>query len=62
MPSDLLLQVAGFLCAAGAVYGGIRNDLKHMHERMERHEKAIDRVHTRLDGCIACDRRGAGHE
>ena len=59
MSSDLLLQVAGFLVAAGAVYGGIRNDLKRMHERQDRFERAIEKAHERIDDCAICKGRRA---
>lgn len=50
MDSALLWQVAAFLVAAGAVYGGIRGDLKNMREKIASHGRAIERIHDRLDG------------
>lgn len=50
MDSALLWQVAAFLVAAGAVYGGIRRDLMNMHEKIESHDRAIERIRDRLDG------------
>jgi len=55
--SGLLMQIASFLVAAGAVYGGIRNDLKQMHERQERFERALEKAHERIDDCSTCKRR-----
>lgn len=60
MPADLAMQIAGFLVAAGAVYGGIRNDLKRMHERQERFERALEKAHERIDDCAAC--KGRRHD
>lgn len=59
MSADLVMQIAGFLVAAGAVYGGIRNDLKRMHDRQERFERSLEKAHERIDGCATC--RGRRH-
>ena len=47
----MLWQVAAFLVTAGAVYGGIRNDLKDMHRRIDSNERAIEKAHERIDDC-----------
>ena len=57
---ESLLQLAGILVAAGAVYGGIRGDLRHMRAELQRQERAIDRLHERLDECGIC--RGRRHD
>lgn len=57
---ESLLQLAGILVAAGAVYGGIRGDLRTMRENIQRHERALDRVHKRLDHCGICPGRRHG--
>jgi len=51
MPSDngFLLQIVTILIACGAVYGGIRSDLKAIHEHLRRVESAADKAHDRLD-------------
>lgn len=51
MPFDgsLLLQLATILIAAGAVYGGIRSDLRTMHERIAHAEKVASKAHDRID-------------
>jgi len=46
---SLLLQVVTVLIAAGAVYGGIRSDLKTIHENIRRIEKAAEKAHDRID-------------
>lgn len=43
-----LLQVGLALVAAGAVYGGIRSDLRSMMERLARTEKRVDSLHARV--------------
>lgn len=45
----LMLQVVTALVLAGAVYGGIRSDLKSLHEHIRRVEKDADKAHERLD-------------
>lgn len=64
MPDEFgaLWQVACFLVTAGAVYGGIRSDLRAMHSKIEDNAKAIEKAHERLDDCMACTgrRRGDG--
>jgi len=44
-----LLHLGGLLLACGAVYGGIRVDLKTMHERLRDNAAATARAHDRLD-------------
>lgn len=46
---QLLLTIAGQLVAAGAVYGGIRADLRNHHERLQRVEEETERAHSRMD-------------
>lgn len=43
------LQVVYALLAAGAVYGGIRADLRGMHERIKLAEESAKAAHERLD-------------
>lgn len=54
---SLLLQVVTILIAAGAVYGGIRGDLKAIHENLRRIEKAAYKAHDRIDAITATGRR-----
>lgn len=60
MAVESLLNIAGFLIAAGAVYGGIRSDLRAMHARQDRLEQALDKAHERIDGCVSCPSRRRG--
>lgn len=55
MSPDLIAQVLYALVAGGAVYGGIRADIKAMHERISAAQRAADEAHRRLDTII--DRR-----
>jgi hypothetical protein len=59
MPADhsLLLQLVTILIAAGAVYGGIRSDLKSMHEAIARIERAAEKAHERIDSINGHGRR-----
>lgn len=54
---DALWQVGLAVIAAGSVYGGIRSDIRAMHERMMRAEKQIDRAHERINECGLCQAR-----
>lgn len=60
MPFDgsLWLELATVLIAAGAVYGGIRGDLRAMHERIALAEKVASKAHDRID-VIASSRRAS---
>lgn len=49
MENGLLYQLVTGLILAGAVYGGIRSDLRAMHENLLRIEKMAERAHSRLD-------------
>lgn len=46
---QMLLTIAGQLVAAGAIYGGIRADLRNHHERLARVEDETERAHARMD-------------
>lgn len=51
----LLWQVAAFLVAAGAVYGGIRNDIKSIHEQIAELKAQLHVERRRINECgIAC--------
>lgn len=58
--APLLWQIIIGLIIAGAVYGGIRSDIKSMHEHIRRVERAADRAHARLDsfGCNSNNVKG----
>lgn len=52
-----MLQLAVMLLSAGAVYGGIRSDLKNTREKAEEAAHAARRAHERLDDHIQNGRR-----
>ncbi|MES2367191.1 MAG: hypothetical protein V4563_15040 [Pseudomonadota bacterium] len=55
MTGELILQVILALVTGGAIYGGIRADLKGIHQRVTAQEAALSEAHKRLDRHI--DRR-----
>lgn len=46
---DWLLQIVGSLFLAGAVYGGIRADIKALHAGVAEAKAAAMRAHERID-------------
>ena len=62
MPEWLELgwRVGGVLLVAGAVYGGIRADLRRLHERSRNAATLAERAHDKIDGHIVDHARG-GH-
>ena len=49
---DLILKLAVFLAGAGAVYGGIRADLKAAHQKAEEALSRANNAHNRIDGVL----------
>lgn len=49
MTPDLYWQIGVTLVTGGAIYGGIRADLKAMHERITAAMNAATSAHSRLD-------------
>ena len=54
---DYAFRVGGFLLVAGAVYGGIRADLRGLHSSIEVVGRATRRMHKRLDEHIYSERK-----
>jgi len=52
LPPELMYQILSFLVAAGAIYGGIRADLKGIHSRLGANEQAIEAARVRMDNHI----------
>jgi len=50
----LILNIAAMILAAGAIYGGIRVDIKRMHEKIDLlyglNKERIDAANKRIDG------------
>ena len=49
---EWMLQAAGYVALAGAVYGGIRSDIKSIHEQVAEAKAAAARAHERIDGLL----------
>lgn len=49
LDASLVWQIILGLVMAGAIYGGIRSDLRSIHEHILRLERAAERAHRRLD-------------
>lgn len=48
----VVLSVVGIVFVSGAVYGGIRNDIKNIHKEIAEHREDIREI--KKDGCGAC--------
>lgn len=46
---SLLIQAAGYVLLAGAIYGGIKADLRNLHHQVEAALKSATRAHERID-------------
>jgi hypothetical protein len=46
--TELVIQFAAMLIGAGAVYGGIRADIRAMHERIDAVRNLADMAHQRI--------------
>jgi len=55
---QIALAVASILVSGGAVYGGIRSELKGMHERQVEHGQQIALIQR--EGCGPCLNRRKG--
>ena len=49
METDLLLILGSQILVAAAVFGGIRADLKNMHEKMKGIDGDVTNAHQRID-------------
>lgn len=46
---DWLIQIGAYICVAGAIYGGIRQDIKNLHSGVSEAKAAASRAHERID-------------
>lgn len=46
---DYLPQIVPMLVTAGAIYGGIRADMRGLREGVKKAQDSADKAHTRLD-------------
>ncbi|WP_321860722.1 hypothetical protein [Burkholderia cenocepacia] len=49
MDGAVLAQIVTAVCSSGAVYAGIRADLRATKERIARVEQDVSRAHSRID-------------
>lgn len=49
LTAEIVVQIVSYVAVAGAIYGGIRADLKAMHQRLDRVSASADKAHSRLD-------------
>lgn len=54
---DFVWKLGAFLLAAGVVYGGIRGDLKNIHEQLREHRESMKELNKRISDCRLCNRR-----
>lgn len=58
LDGGLIVQVVAMLIAAGAIYGGIRSDIKAIHAHLRRIEGVANTAHRRIDRCVYGRRAG----
>ena len=49
---EFVIQLVIMLAGAGAVYGGIRADLRHLHDLYDRNSRATAKAHARIDAIL----------
>jgi hypothetical protein len=52
---EIIVWFLGQVVVAAAIWGGIRADIKGMHERLDRMEKRTDDAHRRIDEHLQTD-------
>jgi hypothetical protein len=52
-----LIRVVEILIGAGAVYGGIRADLRFLHRRVDEAIDSVTRAHQRIDEVLSRRKR-----
>lgn len=55
--AEFVWKLGTFLIAAGAVYGGIRSDLREIHSRIRRNENSLEALRVRVEDCRLYNRR-----
>jgi hypothetical protein len=51
-PINILLWLCGQLILSAAIYGGIRSDIKNMHERLTEAKSLAHDAHKRIDSLL----------
>ncbi len=49
---EFFVQLVVMLAGAGAVYGGIRADIRNLHTLTDRNARATARAHERIDALL----------
>lgn len=57
---EFLWKLGAILIAAGAVYGGIRGDLRTIHEQLDENRQDLKDLTKRMNDCVVCFGRRAG--
>ena len=52
METDLLLILGSQVLVAAAVFGGIRADLRNMHNQIKNIDGDVTNAHNRIDGIL----------
>lgn len=50
--SEFVVFIAGQLLVAAAIWGGIRADIRNMHERLNQIKEVADSAHERIDALM----------
>lgn len=49
LSTEMVIQITAMLIGAGAVYGGIRADIRNFHRQIEEIRESAEAAHARLD-------------
>ncbi len=52
MTLEMIVLIMGQIMTAGAIYGGIRSDIKNLHECALEAKKDAEKAHERIDRLI----------
>jgi hypothetical protein len=52
MEMDLFILIGSQVLVAAAVFGGIRADLRNMHEKIKNIDGDVTNAHNRIDGIL----------
>jgi len=52
MDVDILIWIVGQLFVGAALYGGIRVDIKNIHEKINRIDEHVTDTNKRMDGIL----------
>jgi|SaaInlV_165m_DNA_1040744.scaffolds.fasta_scaffold186879_2 hypothetical protein len=56
MDVDIVLWIVGQLFVGAALYGGIRVDIKNIHEKINHTDENVSDAHKRIDGILLRDK------